>query len=175
MSPRNGTTVASGLAVMALLLGAWPATAQEAGWHYSPLPGEGDRAALGCALASTPEQFVCLAVRCEDDFSTGVHVHTGRSAGDIGGWRITIDKEDRGFTGVADGAPYGARIEGEIDWLLDGLRNGATAYLHPVEGPALPLNSIPLSGSLHAINSALALCAPRVPAKPVEPNDGANV
>lgn len=119
--------------------------------------------------------FACLAVRCEDDFSIGVHIHTGRSAGDSGDWRITIDKEEREFTAMADGAPYGARISGDIDWVLDGLRNGATAYIHPVNGAALMLNSIPLSGSLHAINSALAFCAPRVRAAPVEPNEGGGV
>lgn len=163
------------LIISMVLLAAAPTGAQEAGWNYSPLPGEGDRASLGCALNSTPELFACLAVRCEDDFSIGVHIHTGRSAGDIGDWRITIDKEERGFAAIADGAPYGARIDGDIDWVLDGLRNGATAYIHPVDGAALVLNSIPLSGSLHAINSALAFCAPRVRAAPVEPNEGGGV
>lgn len=171
------STIGRFLAFLALLAmpGMAPVMAQEAGCHYSPLPGEGDRASLGRALNSTPELFACLAVRCENDFSIGVHIHTGRSAGDSGDWRITIDKEEREFTAMADGAPYGARISGDIDWVLDGLRNGATAYIHPLNGAALMLNSIPLSGSLHAINSALAFCAPRVRAAPVEPNEGGGV
>jgi hypothetical protein len=53
--------------------------------------------------------------------------------------------------------------------LLNNLRNGAVAYLHPKEGPAAPLNFIPLAGSLYEINRALAYCAPTVPAEPNGP------
>ena len=67
-----------------LLLIAQPVFAQEAGWHYSPLAGEGDRAALGCAAGATASSFTCLAVRCEDDFTVGLHIHTSRPGGDAG-------------------------------------------------------------------------------------------
>ena len=39
---------------VALLFGVSPALAQEAGWHYSPFPAEGDRATLGCSYGATP-------------------------------------------------------------------------------------------------------------------------
>ncbi|KRA43144.1 hypothetical protein [Devosia sp. Root635] len=140
-----------------------PVAAQETGWHYSPLPGEGDRATLGCALGSTPEAYACIAVRCEDDFTTGVHIHTSRASGDAGRWAITIDKETRAFDAEAAG-PYGARLIGDFSWVLDNLANGAVAYLAPEDGSDLPANHIPLDGSLYAINAALAFCAPRTPA-----------
>ncbi|MHA6689652.1 hypothetical protein [Devosia sp. A449] len=143
--------------MLAMLL--TPAMAQEPGWHYSPLPGEGDRATLGCALGSTATAFTCIAVRCEDDFSAGVHLHTSR-ADDAGRWAITIDKETRGFVAEA-AAPYGARLTGDVSWVLDNLANGAVAYLAPEDGSAMPANHIALDGSLYAINRALAFCAPR--------------
>lgn len=116
-----------------LTLLALPAMAQEAGWHYSPLPGEGDRATLGCALNSSPEVYACIAVRCEDDYSTGVHIHTSRPEGDAGRWAITIDKETRAFDAEA-AEPYGARLVGDYAWVLDGLAHGAVAYLEPESG-----------------------------------------
>lgn len=97
----------------ALALLAAPAAAQEAGWHYSPLPGEGDRATLGCARDSTPQNYACIAVRCEDDFTTGVHIHTSRPTGDVGRWAITVDKETRSFDAEA-AQPYGARLVGDF-------------------------------------------------------------
>lgn len=139
--------------------------AQEPGWHYSPLAGEGDRATLGCALGSTPENFACIAVRCEDDFSIGIHIHTSRMQGDAGRWAITVDKETRSFDAVA-AQPYGARLTGDFSWVLHNLLNGAVAYLEPEDGSDMPANHFALDGSLYAINSALAFCAPRV----VEPN-----
>ena len=151
---------------LALALCAIPVAAQEAGWHYSPLSGEGDRATLGCALDSTPEVYACIAVRCEDDFSTGVHIHTSRPGGDAGRWAVTVDKETRSFDAEA-AEPYGARLVGDYSWVLDNLAHGAVAYLEPESGPGMPANHIALDGSLHAINAALAFCAPRVP---VEPN-----
>lgn len=163
-----GPHPAQGL-ILALL--ALPAMGQEAGWHYSPLPGEGDRATLGCALNSTPDTYACIAVRCEDDFSTGVHIHTSRPETDAGRWAITIDKETRSFDAVA-AEPYGARLTGDISWLLDNLAHGAVAYLEPELGSGMPANHIALDGSLYAINAALAFCAPRVP---VEPITGAGV
>jgi len=159
------------LAALPLLAG--PALAQEAGWHYSPLPGEGDRAALGCALNSTPENHACLAVRCEDDFSTGVHIMSSRAGGDGGDWAVTIDKETRGIT-ATPAPPYGARVVGGLDWLLHNLAHGAVAYLEPESGPPMPVNHIPLDGSLRAITLALAYCAPRLPAT-VEPQDDPGV
>ena len=75
--------------ITALLIGfATPTLAQEAGWHYSLLPGEGDRAALGCSYDATPQRYTCLAVRCEDDFSVGIHIHTSRADGDVGHWTL---------------------------------------------------------------------------------------
>lgn len=153
--------------ILALTLFSLRAAAQQAGWSYSPLPGEGDRAALGCGLESTPEVFVCVAVRCEDDFTTGVHIHTSRPQGDVGRWAITVDKETRSFDAKA-AEPYGAKLTGDFSWVLHNLANGAIAYLEPEDGSAMPDNHIALDGSLYAINRALAYCAPRVPAA-VEP------
>lgn len=160
------------LALMLALVVA-PASAQEAGWHYSPLPAEGDRAALGCALNSTSERFACIAVRCEDDLSTGVHIHTSRPESDAGVWAITVDKETRSFAAEA-AEPYGARLVGDFSWVLDNLRHGAVAYLEPADGSLMPANHIALDGSLYAINRALAYCEPRVPS-PGEPNAGPGV
>lgn len=159
--------------IVAMAAFARPAAAQQAGWHYSPLPGEGDRAALGCALNSTPEAFACVAVRCEDDFTLGVHIHTSRPQGDAGDWAITVDKETRVFTARA-GAPYGAVLTGDFSWVLHNLSHGAVAYLEPADGSDMPANHIALDGSLYAINTALAYCAPRIPASG-EPNAAGGV
>lgn len=158
------------VALTVVLALAAPAIGQEAGWHYSPLPGEGDRAALGCALTSTPHAYACIAVRCEDDFSKGVHIYTSRAAGDAGGWAITVDKETRSFNAEA-APPYGARLVGDFSWVLYNLSHGAVAYLAPEDGSAMPANHIALDGSLYAINAALAWCVPRVPVEPF-PDEG---
>ena len=152
--------------VVALMAMAAPALGQEEGWHFSPLDGEGDRAALGCGYGSTPQEFSCLAVRCEDDFSVGVHIHTSRPGGDAGRWRIDIDKEN-GYEVDAkpDGSPYHARLSGDVTEVLDALRNGAVAYLDPKAGPTVPKNGITLAGSLYVINQALYFCAPKVSAE----------
>jgi len=166
------TRVAPAILVLPMLMA--PALGQQEGWSYSPLAGEGDRASLGCARGSDSESFACLAVRCEDDFATGVHVHTSRPEGDAGTWQITIDRETRPFPALVDAAPYGARLEGDIAWLVERLQQGAVAYLEPADGSALPRNAIPLAGSLYAINEALAFCAPRVPEAlpaPIPPSD----
>jgi len=156
---KSTALLAGALAALSL-----PGLAQEAGWHYSPLQGEGDRAALGCAAGSTPKEFVCLAVRCEDDFEVGIHFYTSRPGGDAGRWRIDIDKEDgHEVDAKADGSPYHARIEGDVAPLLEALKNGGLAYLDPKAGPDLPKNGITLTGSLYVINQALYFCAPRVP------------
>ena len=158
------------LGVVAAL--AAPTLAQESGWHYSPLPGEGDRAAMGCSYGSTPEQHACLVVRCEDDFSVGLHIHTSRAGGDVGLWHIEFDKGDPRLEveAVADGSPYAARIVGDVTPLLEALKNGAVVYLDPATGPPLE-RAISLNGSLYVINQALYFCAPKVPDEPeaVEP------
>lgn len=177
-----GMIRALALSLCATLALPAPAPAQESGWHYSPLPGEGDRAALGCTYGSTPARFACLAVRCEDDFSIGVHIHTSRAGGDKGRWDLEFDKEGQHFpvTAVADSSPYGARIEGEVAALLDQLKNAGLVYLDPQDG--LPIDrAISLSGSMTAINRALFFCAPKVPpgagsgdeVTPVDRQDGA--
>lgn len=154
------------LASLMLLL---PAHGQEEGWHYSPLPGEGDRTTLGCALGSTPEQFTCIAVRCEDDFTVGIYAHTSRAEPHEGEWLVTIDRVNRPFLAGPGEGPYGAKLADPKGWLLHNLQNGAVAYLHPLAGPPAPLNFIPLSGSLYEINRALAYCVPPKPAEPNEP------
>ncbi len=165
----------------ALVVGlATPTHAQEAGWHYSPLPGEGDRATLGCSYGATPETFTCLAVRCEDDFTIGLHIHTSRADGDAGAWVLEFDKEGERIpvTAVADGSPYHARIEGDVTPILDLLKNSGLIYLDPVAGPPID-RAISLSGSLYAINQALYFCAPRKSppsgneVAPVDGQDGA--
>lgn len=141
---------------------ATPTLAQESGWHYSPLPGEGDRATLGCSSGATPESFTCLAVRCEDDFSVGLHIHTSRADGDAGNWVMEFDKEGERFpvTAVADGSPYHARIDGDVAPILELVRNSGLVYLDPDSD--LPIDrAISLSGSLVAINQALYFCAPK--------------
>ena len=151
----------------ALVLGALPAAAQEPGWHYSPLPGEGDRATLGCDRDATPSDFVCLAVRCEDDYLTGVYVHVPGGAA-AGRWDMTIDRENASLLAITSDAPYGARFLADADWLLERLRQGAFVYLRRADRPQDRFRFIDLSGSLYAINTALAWCAPRV--APVEPS-----
>ena len=157
------------------MLAVAPAQAQEAGWHYSPLSREGDRATLGCASGSTAQDYACIAVRCEDNFAVGLYLHTSRPEGDVGPWAIDIDKDHGQFAAIADAAPYGARIDGDLAWLRDGLEQGAVAYLQPLTGQPLPHSLIPLGGSLAAITQALAYCAPRVPKPASEPNSATGV
>lgn len=146
--------------IPALLL-ALPAVAQEGGWSYSPFPGEGDRAALGCSAGSTPDSHTCLAVRCEDDFSVGLHIETTRDGGDAGRWRLQIDEDVFEVTATAiDGSPYGAKVEGDVGPFLDAIRNGGEGFVEPVDGAETSSRSLPLGGSLQAINQALFFCAP---------------
>lgn len=154
--------------LLATLLLASPAVAQQPGWHYSPLPGEGDRAAMGCGYGADATEYTCIAVRCEDDFSVGVHIHTSREGGDAGRWRLDLDKESLEVTAVANSSPYGARIEGDVTYLLNALKQGAVLYLEPLAGPPVSRNGITLEGSLYAINQALYFCAPKV-TEPAEP------
>lgn len=152
--------------VLTLLALATPALAQEPGWHYSPLPGEGDRAALGCNREATAVEFVCLAVRCEDDYAVGLHIHTSRPEGDAGQWQLTIDREfGLAVEAQTSGGPYGARIAGEVAELIETLKNGGLVYLDSADGEVSA--QISLSNSLAAISRALFFCAPRVvPEKP---------
>ena len=161
-------------AALSFLLLAPPSMAQSPGWQYSPLPGEGDRATLGCARDSTETDYACLAVRCEDDYSVGVHVHTSRHPDDLGSWDMTLDRENRRLVAEPAEAPYGGRFIEEAEWLLQGLRHGSFVYLRHAEDEGGPFRFIDLSGSLYAINAALAWCAPRVPPA-TEPNDASGV
>ncbi len=161
-------------AALSLLLLTGPAAAQTPGWHYSPLAGEGDRATLGCDRDSTATDFACLAVRCEDDFSVGLHIHTSRHPDDLGTWEMTLDRENKQVEAVASEAPYGGRIATETEWLLQGLRHGTFIYLRHADDVGGPFRFIDLSGSLYAITAALAWCAPRVP-KTAEPNTASGV
>jgi hypothetical protein len=138
-----------------------PAFAQSPGWHFSPLPGEGDRATLGCAKDSTPEKFACLAVRCEDDFTVGLHVHSSRPGGDAGRWDMTLDREDRSFIAEPSASPYGAHIKEDADVLLDRLRQGTFVYLRHGDDADLAFALISLAGSMISIAEALYWCAPR--------------
>ncbi len=155
-----------------LLVLAQPAAAaaQEAGWHYSPYAGEGDRAAMGCASGSTPEQHSCLVVRCEDDFSIALHIETSREGGDAGSWLLSIDDASMQVSAESvDGSPYGARVRGAEPRALDlveMLKHGSVAYLEPAAGPPVVSAAIPLNGSLYTINQALYFCAPRVSPDP---------
>lgn len=148
-----------GFFLMAIAL---PALAQEAGWHYSPFPGEGDRAALGCSANSTPQNFTCLAVRCEDDYSVGLHIHTSRADGDKGSWTLQFDREfERTVEAEAADGPYGARVVGDVARLVELLRVSGLVYLDRPDNAPIE-RQIPLTGSLNAINRALFFCAPRV-------------
>lgn len=146
---------------LALAFGISAALAQEPGWHYSPLPGEGDRATLGCNREATPQDFACLAVRCEDDYSVGLHIHTSRPGGDVGRWQLTIDREfGLEVQAEASSTPYGGRVSGDVAELIDSLKNGGLVYLDSADREVSA--QISLSNSLTAINQALFFCAPRV-------------
>lgn len=146
---------------LAFLLCAAPATAQAPGWQYSPLPGEGDRASLGCARDSIASDFTCLAVRCEADYSVGFHVHSTRPGGDAGRWLLTADREDHVIAALASEAPYGAKFADESGWLLDRLRHGTFIYLRHKDDMDAGFAYIDLTGSFRAIEEALYWCAPR--------------
>jgi hypothetical protein len=149
------------IALLAMLATICPAWAQVPGWSYSPLPGEGDRAALGCDRDATAQNYACLAVRCEDDFSVGVHIHTSR-LNDAGTWEMTADREVVRIGALPDAGPYGARFPAEdAAWLLDRLRHGTFIYLSHAEDVGQKVRFISLDGSYAAIHAALQWCAPR--------------
>ncbi|NMA96654.1 MAG: hypothetical protein GX970_00850 [Phyllobacteriaceae bacterium] len=147
--------------VLLLLMPTGHVGAVEPGWHYSPLPGEGDRASLGCSKDATEDDFACLAVRCEDDYSVGLHVYSSRVGGDVGIWKMTLDREDRTVEAVPDDAPYGARLLDPEGWLFDRLQQGTFAYLRHEDDGEDGFAFISLAGSYHAIREALYWCAPR--------------
>lgn len=155
-----------------LLLTCLPALSVEPGWQISPLPGEGDRASLGCARGSTETDFACLAVRCEGDFSVGVHVYTSRLGGDAGRWIVTLDRENRIMATSAAPSPYGAALADEDGWLLDGLRHGTFVYLQHEDDGDAEFDFIGLGGSFQAIAEALYWCAPRTPPAEQKPVPG---
>ena len=165
----------STLAGATLLLLPATTAAQEAGWHYSPYPNEGDRAALGCSYGATPERHTCIAVRCEDDFSVGLHLDTTRLGGDAGRWGVAIDDEDFEVTAArVDGSPYGAKVDGDVSGIIEAIKNGVSLFLDPMDGAQVSSSGIGLSGSLYAINQALFFCAPRVdPESEDQGSDGA--
>jgi hypothetical protein len=148
--------------IACMLMSTAVATGQEPGWHYSPLAGEGDRASMGCARGSTAEDFVCLVVRCEEDFSTGLYVHASRPQNRVGAWEMTLDREARTLQAREDGAPYGVRLEDTDGWLLDGLRHGTFVYLRHADDTGADFEFIDLGGSFQSIAEALYWCAPRV-------------
>jgi hypothetical protein len=166
MHHHAGSGVRAPLALLLLALGYVPSSAvsfsQSPGWQYSPIAGEGDKATLGCSRNARPESFACIAVRCEDDFSTGLYVQTSdrHKAGD---WEVTIDRENATLSAGPTTSPYDAKFaEDQDQWLLDRLRQGTFVYLRHVDDEDEEFDHISLSGSLYAINRALALCAPRV-------------
>lgn len=159
--------------LIAVLVLAGPALAEVPGWQFSPLPGEGDRAAMGCARDATPESYTCLVVRCEDNYSTGIHIHSSRFGGAAGRWEMTLDREDVSFTAEKDPGPYGAVITENAGLLLDRLRHGTFVYLRHSEDDYAPFAFIDLRGSMKAIGEALFWCAPRVP--PTEQNSLSDV
>ncbi len=61
---------------------------------------------------------------------------------------------------MVEGSPYGAKVDGDVTAILEGIKNGVSLYLEPLEGSPLTRNGIGLSGSLYAINQALYFCAP---------------
>lgn len=154
--------------VMISLL-SWPATAQEAGWHYSPYQGEGDRAAMGCSRDSTPAAHSCVVVRCEDDDSVGLYIETSREGGDAGQWVLTVGDASTVLSAEpAVSSPYGARVvetNTSITTLVRMLQLGTVGYLEPLGAPPVINASIPMNGSLSAINQALYFCAPKAPAE----------
>ncbi len=150
------------------LLFCAPVVAQGPGWSFSPLMGEGDRAAMGCDRDSTRDDFICIVVRCEDDFSPGIHLFSSRKPDALGTWALTLDREDRSVDVVADAAPYSGRVATDTEWLLDRLQQGSYIYLRHSADDTAAFRFITLAGSFAAIHEALYWCAPRV--TPTEQN-----
>lgn len=139
---------------------AGPAVAQSEGWHYSHLPGEGDRASIGCASGSTSQTYTCIAVRCEDDFTVGLHLHTSRAGGAAGRWGLTVDRE-RASIETEGPSLYGAKIADPDNWLLERIEQGTFIYIQHADDEGGDFAHISLAGSYRAIREALYFCAPR--------------
>ena len=71
------------------------------------------------------------------------------------------------FKQIKDHADFRERVPirdySELEPWIDRIRNGAMAYLHPLDGATVSAEAIPLRGSFEAIGVALYFCAPRVP------------
>ena len=165
-------------ALLALMIGTTSAAAQEAGWHYSPYPGEGDHAAMGCARGSTPQKHACLVVRCEDDFSVAVYIKTTTPDGDVRDWVAQIDDAAPVLNteAVVPGVPYGAKVVDKDDilptaTLVEMLKQSALIFLQRLDGGEPPMTEgIPGEGSYGAIQQALYYCAPRTEASSSGPS-----
>ena len=157
--------------VVLVLMSTAAAAGEEPGWHFSPLAGEGDRAAMGCTLDTTSVSYTCLVVRCADDFSVALHLHTSRAGGPAGRWELTFDRQTFPTIAVPDASPYGARIEGDVAGIIEAIEQGATGYIEPVEGARGNSSRLPLKGSLQTIRQALYFCAPRTEAGQETPPD----
>ncbi|MCF1740995.1 hypothetical protein [Paradevosia shaoguanensis] len=147
--------------VVLVLMSAAAASGEEPGWHFSPLAGEGDRAAMGCTIDTTSVSHTCIVVRCADDFSVALHLHTSRAGGPAGRWELTLDRQSFPVNIVADATPYGARVEGDATGIIEGIEQGETGYIEPLDGARGNSSRLPLKGSLQTIRQALYFCAPR--------------
>lgn len=147
----------------ALFLSVSGVRAVEPGWHYSPLPGEGDRASLGCDSKATASAFTCLAVRCEDDLTTGLYVHASDPPASPALWTLTIDRENLALRTEPAAGPYAARVVGDIAPILERLEQGTFVYLRRDDDDSDAFVFIDLAGSLTSIREALYWCAPKAP------------
>ena len=73
---------------------------------------------------------------------------------------MTVDRENFDLI-VAASAPYRGRVTGDIEPLLERLRQGTFVYLHRIGDDASAYAYIDLNGSLLAIREAFFWCAPR--------------
>ena len=162
-----GSDRTKALALLATVFLAQPVMAQSPGWTYSSLPGEGDRASMGCDRNASASAFTCLVVRCSDDFTIDVHPYSSRLQ-QAGLWEATIDREARQMQALADDTPYGAQFADHADWLVDRLRHGTFVYLRHLDDADPGFAFIDLAGSFQSMAQALYWCAPR--AAPVERN-----
>ena len=119
---------------------------------------------MGCDRDAVAGDFSCVVVRCEEDFSVGLHVYSSRRPNALGRWALTLDREDRQVEIVSYHGPYSGRILENEAWLLERLKQGAYIYIAHVDDKEAPFRFISLAGSLLAIEEALYWCAPRAPA-----------
>ena len=157
---RRGISV-----LLASLILALPSPAQEPGWSYSPLPREGDRAALGCASGSTKAEFHCLAVRCEVDGQLAIYAYATEPAAFTGRWTLQIDKQNYAVFGLPGwmSQPYTSRIAeappGLTETLVADLIAGAIAMMEfGTTGEAVP---VPLGGTARWVGGTQIACEPK--------------